>query len=326
MKTKQFVFAFIFLNVIFLHTSYSQKYNAVDNIVLKYPKNFDSTEELAEKIEQDFNSDYDKARAIYSWMAFNIKYDYAAFLNPQKTMSFSYRTEAEKQRKIQDFNNNALQKAFKSKKAVCEGFTLLFKHLTSLVGIKSEIIRGDSKTRLADIGRKNTASNHAWNTALIDGKWRLIDVTWGQGYYDGNKGRMVKDFDPAYFDMKPDYFFAKHFPDSETFLGRKLNKDEYLNGPLIYNQTITGDNKIIAPESGIIEVNNGDKITFVIKNISKSDQFYYLNKKNQPVRIVNSREKRGTLEFQVTFNNTIGDYITFYLDTNSIASFKVISK
>lgn len=326
MKIKQFVLAFIFFNTFFLHTSYSQKYSAVDNIVLKYPKNFDSTEELAERIENDFKTDYDKARAIYSWMAFNIKYDFNAFLNPPKTMSFSYRTEAEKKRKIQEFNNNILQKTFKSKKAVCEGFTLLFQHLASLIGIKSEIIRGDSKTRLADIGRKNTTSNHAWNIALIDGKWRLIDVTWGEGYYDSSKGRMVKDFDSVYFDTEPDYFFAKHFPDSGTFLGKKLSMDEFLNGPLIYNKTISGNNKIIAPESGILEVNNGDKITFAIKNISKSDQFYYLNRKNQPIRIVNSKEKRGSLEFQVTFDNTIGDYITFYLDTHSIASFKVIRK
>ncbi|MFB9107571.1 transglutaminase domain-containing protein [Flavobacterium gyeonganense] len=326
MKFKPFFFAFIFLNVITFHLSYSQKLNAIDGIILKYPKNFDSTEELAQKIDKDFNSDYDKARAIYSWIAFNIKYDYDAFLNSPGSMRFSYRNEAEKQKKIQEFNNQILQKAFKSKKAVCEGFTLLFQHLNALVGIKSEIIRGDSKTRLADIGRKSTSSNHAWNIVLIDGKWRLVDVTWGQGYYDSSKGRMVKDFDPAYFDTEPDYFFAKHFPDSGSFLNRKLNKDEFLNDPLIYNKTITGDNKIITPESGIIEVNNGDKITFLIKNISKSDQFYYLNKKNQPVRITNSKEKRGGLEFQVTFDNTIGNYITFYLDTNSIASFKVIQK
>lgn len=324
MKFKQFVFAFIFLNVITLHLSYSQKLNAIDGIVLKYPKNFESTEELAEKIDKDFNSDYEKARAIYSWIAFNIKYDYDAFLNPPGSMRFSYRNEAEKQRKIQEFNNQILEKAFKSKKAVCEGFTLLFQHLTALVGIKSEIIKGDSKTRLADIGRKSTSSNHAWNIVLIDGKWRLIDVTWGQGYYDGNKGRMVKDFDPAYFDTEPDFFFAKHFPDSGSFLNRKLDKKEFLNGPLIYNTTITGNNKIIAPESGIIEVNNGDKVTFLIKNISKSDPFYYLNKKNQPVRVVNSKQKRGGLEFQIAFDNTIGNYITFYLNTNSLASFKVI--
>ena len=325
MKTKKLVLLFL-LNIIFLQYSFAQKYSAVDKIVLKYPKSFDTTEELAERIQHDFTSDYDRARAIYSWMAFNIKYDYAAFLNPPKTYSFSYRNEAEKQRKIEALNNQMLQKTFKSQKAVCEGFTLLYQNLASLMGIKSEIIRGDSKTRLADIGRKDTTSNHAWNIVLLDGKWRLVDVTWGQGYYDSTKGRMINDFEPSYFDTDPDYFFAKHFPDSGSFLGQKISKNDFLNGPLIYNKTIAGDNKILSPESGIIEVRNGDKVTFQINNISKSDQFYYLNKRNQAVRIVNSRERRGSLEFQITFNNTIGDYITFFLNTNSIASFKVIQK
>ncbi|MDR7370692.1 transglutaminase domain-containing protein [Flavobacterium aquidurense] len=325
MKTKKLVLLLL-LNIIFLQYSFAQKYSTVDKVVLKYPKSFDSPEELAERIQYDFSSDYDRARAIYSWMAFNIKYDYAAFLNPPRTQSFSYRSEAEKQRKIEALNNQMLQKAFKSQKAVCEGFTLLYQYLASLMGIKSEIIRGDSKTRLADIGRKDTTSNHAWNIVLLNGKWRLVDVTWGQGYYDSTKGRMIKDFEPAYFDTDPDYFFAKHFPDSGSFLGQKISKYDFLNGPLVYNKGIAGDNKILAPESGIIEVKNGDKITFQIKNISKSDQFFYLNKKNQAVRIVNSRERRGSLEFQITFNNTIGDYITFFLNTNSIASFKVVSR
>jgi hypothetical protein len=326
MKSIKIFLLFFFLNVLFIQYTQAQKYSAVDNIVLKYPKSFNSTQELAERIDKDFNSDYDKARAIYSWMAFNIKYDFNAFLNPPGTQSFSYRNEAEKQRKIKELNDNMLQKAFKSQKAVCEGFTLLYQHLAALLGIKSEIVRGDSKTRLADIGRKETTSNHAWNTVLIDGKWRLVDVTWGQGYYDSTKGRMVKDFDPAYFDTEPEYFFAKHFPDSGTYLGRKLNKEDFLNGPLIYNKTIAGDNKIIAPETGILEVSNGDKVTFQIKNISKASQFYYLNKRNQAVRVVNAKEKRGSLEFQITFDSSIGNYITFFLNTNSIASFKVSRK
>ena len=324
MTLKRIVFLFVLLNLIALNTAFGQKYNAVDNVILKYPKTFNSIEKLAERIQKDFNSDYDKARAIYTWIALNIKYDYALFLKPPKSQGFTYSTEAEKQRKTQDLNDKLIQKTFKSQKGVCEGFTALYQHLSDLAGLKSEIITGDSKIGLSDIGRKKTFSNHAWNIVLIDKKWRLIDVTWAQGYYDYSKGRMVNDFTPIYFDTDPEYFFAKHFPDSGTYLGNKLNKNDFLNGPLIYNKTIEGDYRIKSPESGIIEAKNGDKITFEIKNVSKSDQVFYLNKKNQPVKIQNPKEKRGGLEFQITYDNSIGEYITLFVDTASIASFKII--
>ncbi|WP_428228840.1 transglutaminase domain-containing protein [Flavobacterium sp.] len=326
MSIKKITLIFLFLNFIFLHSSYSQKYSDVDKIVAKYPEHFSTTEDLAEKIQKDFTSEQDKARAIFSWIAFNIKYDYASYLNPQRAQGFSYSTEAEKQRKIKQLNDKLIQKTFNSEKAVCEGFTALYQHLAGLVGLKSEIIRGDSKIRLADIGRKTTSSNHAWNIVLINKKWILVDVTWGQGYYDSSKGRMVNDFAPIYFDTDPDYFFAKHFPDSGSYLGNKLNKEEFLNGPLIYNKTIEGDYKIKSPDSGIIEAKYGDKIRIEIKNVSKTDVLFYLNKRNQPVQIKNFKEKRGSLEFQIAYDKTIGDYITIYLDTFSIVSFKIIRK
>lgn len=324
MKAKKNVIIFLLLNAFFVFSAFSQQYNQVDKIVLKYPKNFNTTAQLAEKIENDFNSEYDRARAIYSWIAFNIKYDYNVYLNPPRVQGFSYSTEAEKQRKIKQLNDNLINKTFKSHKAVCEGFTALYQHLADLAGLKCEIIRGDSKTRLADIGRKNTSSNHAWNMVLVDKKWRLVDVTWGQGYYDNSKGRIVNDFNPVYFDTDPDYFFAKHFPDSGSYLGSKLNKEEFLNGPLIYNKTIEEDNKIKLPDSGILKARNGDKLTFEIKNISKSDQVFYLNKRNQPIKIQNPKEKRGSLEFQIPYDSTIGAYITIFVDTYSIVSFKII--
>ncbi|MEO8532396.1 MAG: transglutaminase domain-containing protein [Flavobacterium sp.] len=314
------------LSIIFLQASYSQKTNAVDNTVLKYPKQFSTTEKLAARIKKDFTSDYDKARAIYSWMAFNIKYDLDTYLNPPQSIGFSYSTEEEKQKKIQEINDAEIQKVFKSQEAVCEGFTILYSHLAALVGLKSEVVRGDSKTRLSDIGKKNTASNHTWNIVLIDGKWRLVDVTWGEGYYDQSRGKLTKNFTSIYFDAEPGYFFAKHFPDSGTFDGRKLNKDDFLNGPLIYNVTIEGDHQIMQPSSGIIEAKKGENVTFRIKNISKTAQFFYVNKSNMAVRIENAKERKDGLEFQITFDKSIGEYLTFYLGENSIASFKVIMK
>lgn len=324
MPQKKISFLFLLLHIISFNFAFSQKISEVDKIVAKYPKSFNSTEKLAEKIENDFDSDAERARAIYSWIAFNIKYDYNAYLNPQRVQGFSYSSEAEKQRKLKQINDNLIQKTFNSKKGVCEGFTALYQYLAESVGLKCEIIRGDSKVSVRDIGRKNTSSNHAWNIVFFDRKWRLIDVTWGQGYYDSSKGRMVTDFNPVYFDTDPDYFFAKHFPDSGTFLGDRLDKDDFLNGPLIYNKTIENDYKIKSPNSGIIQVRNGDKITVEIKNVSKSNQVFYLNKRNQPVKVSNTKEKRGSLEFQIPIDNNIGDYITVFVDTNSIVSFKII--
>ena len=324
MPQKKIALIFLLLNIFSINFTFAQKISEVDKIVAKYPKNFDSTEKLADRIEKDFDSDAERARAIYSWIAFNIRYDYNAYLNPPRVQGFSYSTEAEKQRKIKQLNDNLIQKAFNSKKAVCEGFTALYQNLAEQVGLKCEIVKGDSKTRLADIGRKNTSSNHAWNMVLINKKWRLIDVTWGQGYYDSNKGRMVNDFNPIYFDTDPDYFFAKHFPDSGSFLGDRLNKDDFLNGPLIYNKTIENDYKIKTPSSGIMEVKNGDKITVEIKNVSKSNQVFYLNKKNQPVTVQNPKQKRGSLEFQILIDSNVGNYITIFVDTDSIVSFKIV--
>lgn len=324
MPQKKIALIFLLLNIFSINFTFSQKISEVDKIVAKYPKNFDSTEKLADRIEKDFDSDAERARAIYSWIAFNIRYDYNAYLNPSRVQGFSYSTEAEKQRKIKQLNDNLIQKTFNSKKAVCEGFTALYQNLAEQVGLKCEIVKGDSKTRLADIGRKNTSSNHAWNMVLINKKWRLIDVTWGQGYYDSNKGRMVNDFNPIYFDTDPDYFFAKHFPDSGSFLGDRLSKDDFLNGPLIYNKTIENDYKIKTPSSGIMEVKNGDKITVEIKNVSKFNQVFYLNKKNQPVKVQNPKEKRGALEFQILIDSNVGNYITIFVDTDSIVSFKIV--
>jgi hypothetical protein len=90
MSIKNTTIICLLLNLVFLHTAFSQKYNAVDKIVLKYPKQFDTTEKLAERIQKDFTSDYDKARAIYSWIAFNVKYDLATYLNPPRAKGFSF--------------------------------------------------------------------------------------------------------------------------------------------------------------------------------------------------------------------------------------------
>lgn len=325
MTIKKIVFALFFLNITLINSSYSQKYNAIDSIILKYP-NFGSTEKLAARIQKDFASEHDKARAIYSWITQNINYDWDAYLNPPAIKSFSYKDEAEKNKKIQVLNQKTFQKTFRSNKAVCEGFSLLYAHLAELAGLRCQVITGDAKIKVNDIGRRNIVTNHAWNTVQIDGKWILIDATWGQGYYDISREVIVKKFTPIYFDMDPKYFFTKHYPDSGIFADYKMNKTDYLNAPLFYNKAFEDDYEIVSPDSGIIKANEGDKIIFKIKNIAKFEDVYYLDKKKKPVKVKNIKEENGILEFEIIYSKKMGRYITFYIYRNAFVSFKVIPK
>lgn len=314
--------AFVFL---FLNSSYSQKYNAIDSIVLKYP-DFGSTEKLAERIQKDFTSEHDKARAIYSWIALNLDYDLKTYLDPPKPKTFNSKNESENAKQIQLAHASATQKAFRFKKAVCEGFSLLYQHLATLSGLKCQVVTGDSKRLLNDIGRKRLGSDHAWNTVLIDGKWILIDATWGQGYFDEKHQVVVKKFTPIYFDMAPEYFYMSHFPASSMYAGNTGNKEAFLNGPLIFDEFIEQECQVQMPFSGIIQANDNDKIAFKIKNVSRLENLYYLNKKEECVEIENPKEKDGVFEFQATYYRKMGRFITFYLDDRPFIIFKVIPK
>lgn len=324
MTIKQ-IFCVLFLNIIFLNSSYSQKYTAIDSIVLKYP-NFGNTEKLAERIQKDFTSEHDKARAIFSWIAFNLEYDLETYLDPPKRREIHSENESERAKKIQLLNAEVTQKAFRSRKAVCAGFSLLYAHLAALVDLKCQVISGDSKRVLNDIGKRRLSVNHAWNTVQVDGKWILVDATWGQGYYDDKRKVARKEFAPIYFDMEPKYFYAKHFPESSMYAANTGNKNGFLNDPLIYDAYIKENCEILQPFSGVIKANDGDKITFKIKNISRIDDLYYLDKKEERVKIENPKEENGILEFQVTYNRKLGRFITFYLYQESLAAFKVIPK
>lgn len=323
MTIKKIVFGFLFLNLLFINSSFSQKYTAIDSIVLKYP-NFGSTEKLAERIQKDFTSEHDKARAIFSWIALNLNYDVETYLSPPKEKTYKFKDEAHRAKQLQIINAEMTQKAFRSKKAVCAGFSLLYAHLARLCGLKCQVITGDSKTFLSDIGRRRLRSNHAWNTVEIDGKWILLDATWGQGHYDEKRQVAIKIFKPFYFDIDPEYFYAKHFPDSAMYSENTGNKEAFLNGPLIYSAFIKENCKIVMPFSGVIAASDGDKITFKIKNISRFDDLYYLDKKEEHIKIENPKEENGILEFQVTYNRKYGRFITFFLYREALVAFKII--
>lgn len=322
MIIRKIAFVFVFFN--FMSFAYSQKYNAIDSIVSKYP-NFGNTEKLAERIQKDFTTEYDKARAIYSWVALNIDYDVKKFRNPSNPKTFNSKDKSEVDRQMKNYRDNEIKKAFRNKKGVCEDFSLLYEQIGTLLGLKVKVIIGDAKVDLIDIGRKRLYSNHAWNTVEIDGKSIMIDATWGGGYLDYKTETAVKKFTPIYFDMEPKYFYAKHFPESE-FKNPKIDKEAYLNGPLIYDAMIEKDCEVFLPKSGIVNVNVGDKILFKIKNLSEFNELACFDNDDEKLEMLILKEENNALEFEILCQKKMRQFITFYRNQKALASFKIITK
>lgn len=326
MKPNNILYTFLFLNLLFSSWVFSQKYNSVDSIVLKYPKHFETPKQLADQIKMDFISEYDKTRAIYTWMALNISYDVKTWLNPKPTQSITYKTQLEKDLKIQEIKNVTIKNVFKKQLAVCSGYSLLFNHLATLAGLKSDIIEGMAKTTPDDIGRRKPIINHAWNSVMIDGTWRLIDVTWGAGYMANKQGLWVKEFNALYFDSPSKVFFTKHLPASRVWLNGSIDEESFLKAPLLYDEYIDEDYEILEPKTGIIEAVENQKIVFRIKNLSRLENLFYTNKYDVPTQIKSSKDEKKILVFDIIYHIRDGRYITFFVDGKAIATFKIIPK
>ena len=154
----------------------------------------------------------------------------------------------EKDLKQQEIKNRIIRDLFKKRLAICSGYSILFNHLATLVGLKSDIIEGMAKITTDDIGRKKPPINHAWNSVLIDGTPRLIDVTWGSGYIANKQNLWFKEFNPIYFDTPSKIFFTKHLPNSKVWLNQIIDEETFLKAPLLFDNYIDEDYEILEPK------------------------------------------------------------------------------
>ncbi|WP_281635887.1 transglutaminase domain-containing protein [Flavobacterium marginilacus] len=322
MKKNIFRLFFVFF---FFNSIYSQDYQRVDKAVGYYPSSFSSPLELANKIKQDFTSEGDKARAVFTWMALHINYDIETYLNPKPAKSFSYDNELERDFKWHEIRNKEINTVFRKQKAVCSGYSLLYYHLATLVGLQGQIIEGGSKTKFDDIGRKKIAINHTWNAVMIDGTWRLVDVTWGAGEIINENNLWVKKFNPIYFDSNPKIFFAKHMPVSKVWDNKSLDEVFFLKGPLFFDEYFSKEVEIVEPINGVIEVRGNQKINFKIKNRSKNQEIRYATK-GDTISVNPNKIDDNLEQFEVDYTKRDGRFIKIYASGSVIAVFKIMPK
>lgn len=315
----RFFFVFFF---IYIHSIHTQNYASVDSIVRKYPKLVTATQ-LAERITNDFSTDQNRVRAVFSWLALNIRYDLQEYFNPnRKRIYYRYRNEAEKQQKIQAIKDRIVHKTLTSRKAVCEGYAQTFNNICTLLGIENEIVKGYVRNSSQSIGHVPNAPNHAWNLVKIDGKLIFIDATWAAGYQIGKKWR--RHFNDYYFDISKEKLFFTHFPEQRVLQLRtgNLSIQEFYKQP-IYGHTFLRSNlKLISPTTGIISPNKKKVSKIKLKNLTPNQSILYMfstskHAKQPAIKIANDISE---LEIAFPIN---AKYLYVFIDTELALEFVV---
>jgi hypothetical protein len=188
-------------------------YKAIDQHALKAPPQAEqSLDRLAAYLTQAANTDREKARAIYRWVTDRIAYDVDNFLAG---------------RRVDDNPRTVLRR----RRAVCSGYANLFLALCKEAGVKAARVVGKARGYGYRPGRLKANNGHAWNAVYLEGKWRLLDATWGAGAIGERK--FVKRFAEHYFLTPAEQLIFTHLPDEDRWqlLPSPLTVQEFLAQP-----------------------------------------------------------------------------------------------
>ncbi|RYZ35309.1 MAG: hypothetical protein EOP49_33630, partial [Sphingobacteriales bacterium] len=281
---------------------------------------FSAPQQLADKINKDFKNPVDKARAIYGWIAFNVKYD----LNEMQAVkggrvAFRYTDEHDKQVKLRKYNLDLANRTIKTRKGVCRGYAALFDVLAYLTGLEATTIAGTSKTSPAHIGKMPVASDHVWNAVRIDGNWQMIDVTWASGAVNSDTGRFESKFNPGYFFTDPYIFFLNHYPDEDIWLPKDLNAAVFAKLPLFYGNYLTADYTVTFPKSGTLP--SGYIVPLKFENLNASTIAYTLG--DGTFKTADAVRQGNVSTFEIPISKQGCGYLTVYVGKESVVTYKI---
>jgi hypothetical protein len=164
----------------------NMNFKAIDKHALKTPKSIEKDlPKLVDYLSKKTTNDFEKVRSFYIWMIHNIDYDNAAVKPNAKRINHS--------------NQDVLNRG----KAVCQGYSNLFREMCFQSGIPCEVVVGYPKTPRDATSNLNVA-DHTWNAVLLNKKWVLLDATWGAA----NGKAKLED----YFLTPPEIFIFDHLP------------------------------------------------------------------------------------------------------------------
>lgn len=224
-------------------------------------------ESLSSYLIEKCSSEREKARSIFRWIAENISYDSDRIRNEQWKSG----------------RNLTAEEVLIKRKAICGGYANLYHSLALLAGLECMKISGKAKGFLFSKG--SDTLSHAWNAVKIDGKWRLLDSTWGAGYIEVKSGGFKKEFQPYYFLTPSEKLIYSHLPEDPHWqlLENKVSDTQfYKSASLLSGFFCFGfDPASMSHKDFEIDVGNrvklefqGERDVFLMATIKKDDRIF----------------------------------------------------
>jgi transglutaminase/protease-like cytokinesis protein 3 len=301
---------------------FSQNYQDVDSIVRNYPNEFYNTKDLANLITKDFIEQDEKARAIYTWIALNIKYDLQVLINPPDINNYLKKTDEEKEEFKKHIKDGIAAYLLRKGKGICYEYATLFKELCKLVELDCQIVRGAGKTGILNLDSIPNYINHSWNAVKIGNKWKLVDVTWASGYYDEKSKNIIHNFNDFFFFTPPKIFAQSHFPVDPKWLLTTKTKNSFDESPILYDTYFQRNLRIKKPKKGIISKGRNDIIKFVIIN-SGNDSISFKFGNEMSIRNTVPKINNEVYVYEIDYRYTNDTFLTLYVGEKRLARYLI---
>uniref|UniRef100_UPI0034A471F0 transglutaminase domain-containing protein n=2 Tax=Bacteroides TaxID=816 RepID=UPI0034A471F0 len=182
-----------------------------DSVALAAPETAGrSVSSLVAYLKQHLSTDDQLARAIYTWVSRNIKYNvYITYTSRNE--------EADETKEI--------QKILSERKGICQDYALLFKALVKEAGMDAYVIDGYNRRDGALL-----PDPHEWCAAKVSGKWYMFDPTWGAGFVENYQ--FIPSPNHRFCKLLPDTLLKTHMPFDPMF--------QFRERPLSYEEFDTG--------------------------------------------------------------------------------------
>lgn len=291
----------------------AQNFEQVDAALQFYPTTFFSAQELATRIEKDFENPLDQARAAYGWIIHNVAYEPKEY----NAYRLQYRFLEERNQKMEASRDAIIRRTLSKNIAVCEGYALTLERLCNLMNIPAYVVRGDVKTQVSDINRP-FEKTHMWLVVKIADTSLLMDPTWGAGRYET---AFKKDPSYRFFNAQPSQFIKTHYPEvwEDAYLAQPLSKEAFIQKPLVIAKELSWDE--VLPQLGQIKAKTLKKgVTF---KVSSDVQHITYTINNGPEREVMLGKEGTFLSFTIVTKAKPGALI-IYGDGKPMVGYKIV--